>query len=110
MAILNTPRFRVVVLDSKGDESELEDIQATQADVVRYDMLRRKYQWPDIKEAPILWSTVVAWSALVRLGVDIPAKFDDALPRILDVTMLNKDGNAITEGDDAGINPTPETV
>lgn len=107
MAILNTPRFRIVALDGTGKETELEEVQATQADVVRYDMLRRKYSWPDIKEAPVLWGTVVAWSALVRIGFDISAQFDEALPRILDVTMLNRDGEPVEgDADDVGVNPT----
>lgn len=109
--ILNTPRFRVVYLDGSGQVTEVPDVQAVQADVVRFDLLRRKYNFPPISEAPMLWTSVVAWAALVREGADIPAEWNEALPRLLDVTTLSKDGSELTPDDDpesaTGVDPTP---
>lgn len=58
---LTTPRLRIVL----GDDSEV-TVQATNADLVRWDVTRAKHKWPAIKEAPFLWLTFVAWAALRR--------------------------------------------
>lgn len=59
---LSTPRLRVIL----ADDSVLE-VQVTNADLVRWDMTRQKQRWPtDVREAPFLWLTFVAWCALRR--------------------------------------------
>lgn len=109
--ILNTPRFRIVYKDGAGREQLADDVQAIQADVIRYDLLRRKYAFPDIKDAPMLWVTVVAWSALVRLGHDVPGEWSEAMNRMIDVTTLTKSGEQLDPDVDdpesaTGVDPT----
>ena len=60
---LSTPRLRIVL----GDDSELV-VQATNADLVKYDMTRARQKWPAAQDAPFLWLTFVAWHALRRTG------------------------------------------
>lgn len=106
---LSTPRFAVIYTDSTGDEVAVE-VQSTQSDVVRYDLLRGRNGWPAVTEAPMLWTTVVAWAALVRLGHDVPADWKSALDRILSVDTLNGRGELAVEGDEVGVNPTHGTA
>lgn len=105
-ARLRTPRFRIVI-DNGGETAEV-DVQTTQADAVRYDLLRSRNKWPNIGDAPILWTTVVAWAALRRLGLhDMPERFDGALDRILSVETLDRDGSPVDDAADEGVGVDP---
>lgn len=112
---INTPRYRVVYsLDGDPANYAEVEVQAIQADTIRYDMMRARHGWPGIQDAPILWSTVVAWAALIRTGVQLSRKFDEAIEQIIAVETLTVDGSPVdedtTEDDLPGAHPTPATA
>lgn len=94
---LSKPRLRVIV---EGDLDELVaiDIQTDNRDAVRFDLMRRLKKWPDLQEAPMLWYTVLAWSALKRAKQTPWGEFkveewlDDVC---LDVIPIDEAGNEI---------------
>lgn len=109
MVNLSTPRFDVV-LDTPEGELELRDVQAVQADVIRYDLVRRRNGWPAIGDAPMLWTTFVCHAALVRLGHPVDPSFDKGVEQLLSVHTLDKRGAPVdehTDPDDVGaVDPT----
>ena len=60
---LNTPRLLVV----REQQDDLE-VQAINADLVRWDRTRFKHHWPTGQDAPFLFLTFIAWSAARRTG------------------------------------------
>ena len=63
---LTSPRLRV--LRGSVDAPEVIEVQTLNPDLIAYDMTRAKHRWPDMKEAPILWLSFIAWSACRREG------------------------------------------
>jgi hypothetical protein len=61
---LTTPTLYVV--PGEGDPYT---IQATNADLVAYDMTAYKHKWPPMTAAPFLWLSFLGWHASRRTGV-----------------------------------------
>lgn len=95
MARMVSPRLLVTLDD--GNEY---DIQTDNRDMVRFDLLKGRKQWPPMQEAPMLWVTVLAWSCLARehkLSEDVEKGID----RIVAVEALDEDGNVVDLDDPA---------
>ena len=95
MARMVSPRLLVTLDD--GNEY---DIQTDNRDMVRFDLLKGRKQWPSMQEAPMLWVTVLAWSCLARenkLAEDVEKGID----RIIAVEALDEDGNVVDLDDPA---------
>jgi len=58
---LTAPLVRVTLAD--GTQY---DVQCANPDLVRFDMTRGRMHWPEMREAPFLWLTFVAWAASKR--------------------------------------------
>ena len=95
---LSSPRLRVTVEDEGGALVQY-DVQTSNADMIRFDLLRQRKGWPSMKEAPMLWMTVLAWHALKRSG-KAGDDFEAYADRIVELTTIDEDGNEV-EGDDA---------
>lgn len=100
---LSTPRLRVIL----GDDSEL-IVQATNADLVKFDMTRSRQKWPAATEAPFLWLTFIAWHALRRTG-GIPQtttyeQFSDSTQEIANLS----DDESTADADRDAVGPTPQ--
>lgn len=103
---LTAPRVRVLVEREPGSTDYLEYVvQTDNRDMVRWDLLRARKQWPSTKEAPMLLMSVLAWHALKRAGEtsdDVEAYLD----KIVDVSPVDEDGQELDpataeEGDGA---------
>ena len=95
MARMVSPRLLVTLDD--GNEY---DIQTDNRDMVRFDLLKGRKQWPSMQEAPMLWVTVLAWSCMARenkLAEDVEKGID----RIIAVEALDEDGNVVDLDDPA---------
>ena len=95
MARMVSPRLLVTLDD--GNEY---DIQTDNRDMVRFDLLKGRKQWPSMQEAPMLWVTVLAWSCLARenkLAEDVEKGID----KIIAVEALDEDGNVVDLDDPA---------
>ena len=82
---------RVVVVVDQGEQLVEFTTQTDNRDAVRWDMTRGRKNWPAGHEAPVLWLTFIAWSALSRAG-DFEgdfAKFNDVA---LSVTAVDREG------------------
>lgn len=60
---LATPRLLVTM-----DDGSVHEVQAVNPDLLRYDRTASKHGWPKPQDAPFLWLTFLAWSALDRAG------------------------------------------
>lgn len=78
-----TPRIRITL-----DDGMEHDVQTDNRDAVRFDMLRARMGWPSMSDAPVLWATVMAWSALARAGKMPTTCVADQLDRIVSVEPL----------------------
>lgn len=97
---LSAPRIRVV-LDTGGQLTEYE-VQTDNRDAVRWDMTRGREQWPAMTDAPMLWSTFMAWSAMNRAG-DFAGKFAEFNEHALEAAPIRD-----AAGDVAEVGPTRE--
>ncbi|MCM3577450.1 hypothetical protein M3686_04785 [Micrococcus luteus] len=96
MTQLSAPRVRVITEDA-GQYVETV-VQTDNRDAVRFDMLRSRKGWPAMKDAPMLWMTVLAWSAMRReqaTDLDVEAFLEAALQ----VQPVNEAGDAVGPGD-----------
>jgi|SRR5262245_25442401 len=60
---LETPSLKVVLEDGRALT-----VQATNPDYIRWDRTAAKHGWPTLRQAPFMWMTFLAWSALRRTG------------------------------------------
>lgn len=101
---LTTPRLRVMLGDGTVTE-----VQATNADLVRWDFTRAKHKWPTLREAPFLWQTFVAWSALRRTkgpGGDMTWEaFSDSAQAVEDLTDPDPQGADAVDPTSPGAEP-----
>lgn len=102
---LSTPRLGVLL-----DDGTEHDVQTTQQDAVRFDIMRPRLGWPGYKEAPMLWTTFLAWSALRRAGVIEQDADKGGLDRIVGLEFRDDDGNPAADADAATPDPTAETA
>lgn len=99
---LSAPRIRVI-LDDAGTLTEYE-VQTDNRDAVRWDMTRGRENWPAFTDAPMLWATFMAWSAMNRAG-DYAGKFTEFNNCALEASPIRP-----PESDPAGdeVGPTRE--
>ena len=90
MARMTAPKI-LVVLDNDREYT----VQTDNRDMVRFDLMRGRKQWPTMQEAPMLWLTFLAWSALSREKELPGADVDKELDRILSVDVVDDDGNVV---------------
>ena len=95
MARMVSPRLLVTLDD--GNEY---DIQTDNRDMVRFDLLKGRKQWPSMQEAPMLWVTVLAWSCLAR-EKKVTDEVEKGIDRIIAVEALDEDGNVVDLDDPA---------
>jgi len=62
--ILKTPQ--VVVVIEQNDQLTEYVVQTDNRDAVAWDMHRNRVNWPAGTDAPMLWMTYLAWSAMRR--------------------------------------------
>lgn len=102
---ISKPKVRVVLERDDGRMVQV-DVQTDNRDAVRFDIMRPRKNWPGGDEAPMLWLTVQAWSALKRAGDDAPDGFVDACKDVdkffdvcVDVMPLGEDGQPVVDLD-----------
>jgi hypothetical protein len=61
---ITSPRLQV--LRGSVDAPEILEVQTLSPDLIAFDMTRAKHRWPDMKEAPMLWLSFIAWHACRR--------------------------------------------
>lgn len=66
--VLTTPRYDVTLEDADGHRTQ-QRVQVLNVDLVRYDRTAAKHGWPKGLDAPMLWVTFLAWSAMKREGL-----------------------------------------
>lgn len=97
MARMVSPRLLVTL-----DDGIEYDIQTDNRDMVRFDLLKGRKQWPSMQEAPMLWVTVLAWSCLAREGkIPQDVGVEKGIDRIIAVEALDEDGNVVDLDDPA---------
>lgn len=97
---LTAPRIRVV-LDAAGDGTLTEyEVQTDNRDAVRWDMTRGREHWPAMMDAPMLWATFMAWSAMNRAG-DFTGTFTQFNEHALEASAIRDEA-----GDMAEVGPT----
>lgn len=116
MAKFATPNLRVRLA---GSEESL-DVQSTQADAVRFDLIRSRLKWPSSSEAPMLWATVLAWAALRReitagrrpAIAGLTDKAEESVDAFDSLVFLDEDGAELGEDDaeELGVDPTTATA
>lgn len=110
MATLRSPRLRISLeTPNEGEYLEI-DVQTDNRDLIQWDAVRARKGWPDTREAPMLWSTFIAWHAAHRVGGPVPATFDEFRAQCVQVIGIDRDGNPMTgedaTGDEADVDPT----
>jgi hypothetical protein len=107
MANLAAPIVRVTLED--GDNLSEYVVQTDNRDNVAWDMTRGRKKWPQFNEAPFLWLTFLAWSAM-RRGGDTSLSVDDFLERCVSAQAVKQDGTAVSAEDaaaeDISVDPT----
>jgi hypothetical protein len=93
---LTVPRIRVVPVDG-----EPYVVQATNPDMVAYDMTANRHKWPAGQKAPLLWLNFLAWHAARRtavIGSDVT--FEAFRDGALEITTADDDAVPVdpTEG------------
>lgn len=106
---LITPKV-IVTLEQPGTDAYKEiTVQTDNRDAVRWDMLRSRKKWPAGSDAPMLWMTVLAWSALKRSD-EIDGEFEAFNDKCVQVRSADKDGQPKPleelEEDEIGADPT----
>lgn len=101
---ISKPRLHVILEHPDGAPDgqlyEL-DVQTDNRDAVRFDIMRTRKGWPGGDDAPMLWMTVMAWSAIKRSKQDPWAglDFDKFSEYCVDLVAIDKDGKALTVDD-----------
>lgn len=91
---LTMPKLRVLVDESTGGDLTEYVVQTDNRDAVRFDVMRPRKSWPGSQEAPMLWMTILAWSAIKRSGATT-ATVEDYLEKIVQIEPIDEDGNAV---------------
>lgn len=98
---MSEPRIaapRVAVVIDRGAELVEYTTQTDNRDAVRWDMTRGRKNWPTGEDAPVLWLTFIAWSALVRAG-DFEGDFAAFNDVTVSIRAIDIDGAPITGED-----------
>lgn len=99
---LSAPRVRVLVETDPAAPLTEYTVQTDNRDAVRYDLMRARLGWPSGSDAPMLWLSVLAWSALKRSG----ATTEDAtvyLDKIVEIQPVDADGAAVAVDDESQV-------
>ena len=98
---------RVAVVLQQGDDLVEIITQTDNRDAVRWDMTRGRKNWPNGTDAPILWITFLAWSALSRSG-DFEGDFAKFNEVTLSIRAVDVNGEPIEgiDPDDLAVGPT----
>jgi len=91
---LTMPKLRVLVDDSPTGELTEYTVQTDNRDAVRFDVMRPRKSWPGSQEAPMLWMTILAWSAIKRSGGTADT-VEDYLDKIVQIEPIDEDGNTV---------------
>lgn len=91
---LTAPKVRVLVENSAGEALTEYTVQTDNRDMVRWDLLRSRKNWPTAKDAPMLLMSVLAWHAIKRSG-ETTDDVETYLDKIVDVTPVDEDGQAL---------------
>lgn len=92
---LTAPRVRVLVeTDPASPDLTEYTVQTDNRDMVRYDLMRARKNWPTQREAPILFMSAVAWHALKRSG-ETADDVETYLDKIVEITPVDEDGNPV---------------
>lgn len=110
---LLSPRIAVLIEVAGQAEPVEHTVQTDNRDAVAWDMTRGKKGWPQMGDAPMLWATFVAWSALRRQKL-IDLSIDDFLAACIAANVVDAEGNEAEDvAEAAGVDPTqtgPEPV
>ena len=96
MAQMVAPRLRVLL----DDDTEYE-IQTDNRDLIRFDLTRGRKQWPTMQDAPMLWTSFLAWSCLAREGKLPGVDVEKELDRMISVEVVDENGQAVDVADPA---------
>jgi len=94
MSDITDLRLAIIVEQPTGDPLEY-TVVTDNRDRVRWDLVRGRKNWPASVEAPFLFQTILAWSALRRSGVDVGTEPEQFIDRILDIYPVDADGNRV---------------
>lgn len=110
MAQLAFPRVRVRIERPGSDDIVEVIVQTDNRDAVRFDLLRARKSFPGMSDAPLLWATVLAWSAVMRSDRSLlPEDVEKALDVIVEVQPVDEDGDPVEMGDPAALVPVDPT-
>lgn len=109
MTKLISPRV-IVTLEQPNGQLREYTVQTDNRDGVRWDLLRSRKNWPKGSDAPMLWMTVLAWSAMLRSGeAGIEADVEKFIERCLQVTSDKANEQEEAAGNEAGaVDPFPQ--
>lgn len=110
MTDIQEPRVRVLIDVPGVDGLKQVDVQTDNRDRVRWDIIRGRKGWPEAKEAPSLWMTILAWNALRRSGEpvgDDPASNGGFLDQVVGVYAIDENGELVKPHVAAGTNVDP---
>jgi hypothetical protein len=107
---LPTPLARVRLTDGRVLEARV-----INPDYLRWDRTASKHGWPKMAEAPFLWQTFLAWSALRREGLIADSvtweEFSDHLAEQVEMQGLpGTDTAALNGNGTSSADPTLATV
>ena len=97
MTKILAPKVRVSMADT-GLEY---DVQTDNRDMIRWERAAAKWGWPAMSDAPILWMTHLAYTALSRDGI-APAgqSFEAFADRVTAIELLDGKGDEPIDLDD----------
>jgi hypothetical protein len=105
---LPTPTARVRLTDGRVLEARV-----INPDYLRWDRTASKHGWPKMADAPFLWQTFLAWSALRREGLIAESvtweEFSDRLAEQVEMLGLPGTDTAAMNGSSSA-DPTPVPV
>lgn len=87
---ISSPHLQV--LRGSMDAPEVIEVQTLNPDLIAWDMTRAKHRWPEVKDAPFLWLTFIAWHAARREGM-IPPDLTWEVWRDSTLTVTNLGGD-----------------
>jgi hypothetical protein len=93
---LFSPLVRVILQNEDESEPKATDVQTTNADLVLWDRTRSTHKWPKFDDAPFLWLTFLAWSAMRRNGqIPTTLKYEEFERRTLSIENIDESGETV---------------
>lgn len=97
---LKSPRVRITLETPIEDEYLEVDVQTDNRDLIQWDAVRARKGWPTTADAPMLWTTFIAWHAAHRVGGPVPDSFDEFRTLCVQVQPITRDGTVIERAAD----------